>query len=129
MLYNLQNHPTFHSEERLINLARGRECFVDLSTYIVSLQTRYLTIIYYIFYLFFNRFNLLQRIMVEKKGIKEILNYCFRSFYYTYRPASLEKQKQAANNLIIICQIRSKLNISYCIKVYVAFFCRPRLWK
>ena len=35
--------------------------------------------------------------MVEKKGIKESLNYCFRSFYYTYRPASLEKQKQIAN--------------------------------
>ena len=24
IFYNLQNHPTFHSEERLVNLARGR---------------------------------------------------------------------------------------------------------
>ena len=28
---NLQNHPTFQSEERLANLARGRDCFVGLS--------------------------------------------------------------------------------------------------
>ena len=27
---NLQRHPTFHSEERLVNLLRGRECFVGL---------------------------------------------------------------------------------------------------
>ena len=29
--FNLQNHPIFHSEERFL-LARGRECFVGLST-------------------------------------------------------------------------------------------------
>ena len=34
VLYNLRNRPTFHAEERLVNLARGRECFVDLSIYI-----------------------------------------------------------------------------------------------
>ena len=28
---NLQNHPTFHSEERLVILVSGRECFVGLS--------------------------------------------------------------------------------------------------
>ena len=27
---HLQNHPTFHSEERLVNFVRGRECFVGL---------------------------------------------------------------------------------------------------
>ena len=27
---NLQSHPYFHSEERLVNLVRGRECFVGL---------------------------------------------------------------------------------------------------
>ena len=32
IFYNLQNQPTFPSEERLVNLARGRECFVGLST-------------------------------------------------------------------------------------------------
>ena len=31
MFCNLLNHPTFHSEERLVNLPRGRECFVGLS--------------------------------------------------------------------------------------------------
>ena len=31
MFYNLQNHPIFHSEERLVNLARRRECLVGLS--------------------------------------------------------------------------------------------------
>ena len=30
--FNLQNHPTFLSEERLVNLVRGGECFVGLST-------------------------------------------------------------------------------------------------
>ena len=29
--FNLQNHPTFHSEQRLVNLERGRECFDGLS--------------------------------------------------------------------------------------------------
>ena len=33
--FNLQNQPTFHSEERLVNLVRGRECFVGLSTFLV----------------------------------------------------------------------------------------------
>ena len=28
---NLQNNSTFHSEESLVNLERGRECFVGLS--------------------------------------------------------------------------------------------------
>ena len=32
---NLQNHPTFHSEERLINVVRERECFVGLSRLLV----------------------------------------------------------------------------------------------
>ena len=29
--YNLEKHPTFHLYERLVNLARRRECFVGLS--------------------------------------------------------------------------------------------------
>ena len=29
--FNLQNHPTFHGEERLVNLERRRECLVGLS--------------------------------------------------------------------------------------------------
>ena len=29
--FNLQNHPTCHSGERLVNLEGGRECFVGLS--------------------------------------------------------------------------------------------------
>ena len=33
---NLQNHPIFHSEERLVNVERGRECFC-LSIFIISL--------------------------------------------------------------------------------------------
>ena len=28
--YNLQNHPTFHSKDRLVNIVRGRECFISL---------------------------------------------------------------------------------------------------
>ena len=35
IFFNLQNHPTFHSEERLVNLVRGRECFVGLSILLV----------------------------------------------------------------------------------------------
>ena len=35
IFYNLQNQPTFHSEERLVNLARGREFFVGLSISLV----------------------------------------------------------------------------------------------
>ena len=31
IFYNPQNHPTSHSEERLVNLVRGRECLVGLS--------------------------------------------------------------------------------------------------
>ena len=31
-ILNLQNHPIFHSEERLVNVVRGIECFVGLST-------------------------------------------------------------------------------------------------
>ena len=30
IFFNLQNYPTFHSEERLVILERGRECFVLL---------------------------------------------------------------------------------------------------
>ena len=37
IFYNLQNHPTFRSEERLVNLARGRECFVCLYTLLVKI--------------------------------------------------------------------------------------------
>ena len=33
--FSLQNHLTSHSEERLINLTRGRECFVGLSILLV----------------------------------------------------------------------------------------------
>ena len=38
IFFSLQNHPTFHSEEQLVNLARGRECFVAncWSIYIIS---------------------------------------------------------------------------------------------
>ena len=36
IFYNLQNHPIFHSEERLVNFVRGRECFVSLSTLLVN---------------------------------------------------------------------------------------------
>ena len=32
---NLQNHPTFHSEKRLVNLERGREYFACLSKLLV----------------------------------------------------------------------------------------------
>ena len=31
IFFNLQNHPAFHSEERLVNLVRGKECFVSQS--------------------------------------------------------------------------------------------------
>ena len=36
MFYNLQNHPTFHSEQRVVNLERRRECFVGLSVLLDS---------------------------------------------------------------------------------------------
>ena len=32
---NLQNHPTFHSAGRLVNLERGRECRIGLSKLLV----------------------------------------------------------------------------------------------
>ena len=35
IFYNLQNEPTFHSEEMLVNLVIGRECFVGLSIFLV----------------------------------------------------------------------------------------------
>ena len=35
ILYNLQNHPTCHQEERLVSLVRRRECFVGLSLLLV----------------------------------------------------------------------------------------------
>ena len=35
IFYYQQNHPTFHLEERLVNSARGRECFVGLSKLLV----------------------------------------------------------------------------------------------
>ena len=34
--YHPQNHPTFHSEERLVNLVRGKGSFVGLSMLLVS---------------------------------------------------------------------------------------------
>ena len=37
--FNLQTHPTFHSEEKLVNLERGRVCFVGLSILLVSAPT------------------------------------------------------------------------------------------
>ena len=37
--YNLQNHPFFNSEERLVNLVRSRERFVGLS---ISLWLKYI---------------------------------------------------------------------------------------
>ena len=33
IFFIFQNYPTFHSEERLANLVRGRECFVGLSMF------------------------------------------------------------------------------------------------
>ena len=33
IIYNLQNQPTFHSDERLVNSVSGRECVIGLSTY------------------------------------------------------------------------------------------------
>ena len=36
IFYNLRtNHPTFHSEDRLVNFVRRRECFVGLSILLV----------------------------------------------------------------------------------------------
>ena len=37
IFFNLQKHPTFHSEERLVNFVRGRESFVSLSILHISL--------------------------------------------------------------------------------------------
>ena len=39
IFFNLQNHPTFHPEEMWINLGRGRECSVGLSTLFVYYWT------------------------------------------------------------------------------------------
>ena len=39
MFYDLQSQPTFHSEERLVNLARGKECFVCLSILLFYVAT------------------------------------------------------------------------------------------
>ena len=39
IFYNLQNRPAFHSEERLVNNVRGRECFVSLSIFSVYAST------------------------------------------------------------------------------------------
>ena len=38
--YNLQNHPTFYSAERLVNLVRRRELFVGLSFYYCMLDRK-----------------------------------------------------------------------------------------
>ena len=38
--YNLQNRHTFHSEDRLVNLERGRECFVCLSMLLVYVYSK-----------------------------------------------------------------------------------------
>ena len=35
IFYNLQNHPTFHAEKRLVNLQRGSECCAGLSLLLV----------------------------------------------------------------------------------------------
>ena len=35
LFFNLQNHPTFHSEERLVHLERGREGCIGLSILLV----------------------------------------------------------------------------------------------
>ena len=42
-VFNLQNHHTFHSEERLVNLEKGREFFIGLS---MLLYIQYSIIIY-----------------------------------------------------------------------------------
>ena len=49
MIYcTVQNHPTFHLEERLVNLSRGRECFASLSILLVyamgALLYKFLTV-------------------------------------------------------------------------------------
>ena len=42
IVYNLQNQPIFHSEERLVNLAIGRECFVVLSILLVYHRNQFM---------------------------------------------------------------------------------------
>ena len=45
IFFNLQNHPIFYSEERLVNLIIRKECFVGLSIllfYAFALETEYL---------------------------------------------------------------------------------------
>ena len=43
IFFNLQNRPSFHSEERLVNLERGRECIVGLSILLVYVHSVYST--------------------------------------------------------------------------------------
>ena len=40
--FNLQNSPTFYSEERLVNLARGRVCFVFFLSILLVYGVQYL---------------------------------------------------------------------------------------
>ena len=42
IFFNLQNYPLFHSEELMVNLVRGRECFVGLSILLSRVYTRLL---------------------------------------------------------------------------------------
>ena len=40
IFYSLQNHPTFHPDESLVNLVKERECFAGLSMlFIFALYT------------------------------------------------------------------------------------------
>ena len=41
IFFNLQNRPSFHSKERLVNLERGRECIVVLSILLVYVHSVY----------------------------------------------------------------------------------------
>ena len=45
IFFNLQNHPTFQTEERLVNLVNGRECFVGL-LYSVQYLRSYILLVY-----------------------------------------------------------------------------------
>ena len=40
IFFNLQNHPSVHLEERMADLAKERECFVDLSIFLVYEHNR-----------------------------------------------------------------------------------------
>ena len=35
IFFNLKNHPTYHSEARLVNLLRARWCFAGVSIFLV----------------------------------------------------------------------------------------------